>query len=95
MIPRHLVKPLRQAARQFLILTIIVPHQSGKTTLARSLFSHSSQDLLHRSERGAIFECFIISEWVKFFASRRISEAFPLERLPRSRNGCSHRMESP
>ncbi len=38
MIPRTLAAPLRQAARQFPVVTLTGPRQSGKTTLVRHVF---------------------------------------------------------
>jgi len=37
-IPRHLAKTLRAAARRYPVITLTSPRQSGKTTLARAAF---------------------------------------------------------
>lgn len=38
MIPRHLTKAIRRAAKEYSIITLTGPRQSGKTTLVRSVF---------------------------------------------------------
>jgi predicted AAA+ superfamily ATPase len=42
MIPRNIEDELKETAKEFPVITITGPRQSGKTTLAKKIFGHYS-----------------------------------------------------